>query len=732
MATGRGSLVLSREAGGTAGGGGGGAPGGSGAPGGGGGGAGGGGGGTGAPGGGGAGGGPDPNPGGGTGAGTGATLADWYGSIWASAKGNIAIGRDADKVAHVFKAGATGFLSSVRWEQRWGPAVGPTLGYSDGNGGTMLITVETVDGSGDPTGTVLASYTYNPGNPTGDVNTHLAHTFASPPAVTSGTRYAVVWTNTGAGGSYMSIGELVTRVAYTPRQPAFADADYSVRTNHGGVWTTESLYTAVMDATIVNGGGSVLSHDGQGYLQNMSDTGFVGYISGSSQMARQTMTVSGGDRTAIDAFARVRRISGTSPLTITLETLAGSFIDHIVIPSASIPISAAGGEDAGETLVGGSFPASHLLTNGSTYVLRLSTAAGTTYTAQAVRSGGDVGYLSPTFIDGSGQRTTDGGSSWSDLYAFSPVDLQIGLHSLNGVPLPGSIDATGATNAGPALESYLNGLPANAPPVIFPSGGHFRCDLAVKLQGRRGLRLEGNGSELFAGGSGFTEDYSLLYFVTFGGGNDGIIIRNFIFTGSSPTSGTFISGQEGQHGVLFDGTTNGEVGGCSGSGLFGDLVEVNGGASGISIHHNAPTNTGRNGVSVIWGNNVRIWNNSFPHSGYMPFDIEPNNGSQPCYSIEIDHNTTGYWFNAWFAVDGSGTGATFHDIDVHDNVSTSETLLTVVTGPGRKQRITFTLNSGTPTGSLSFLHVDTLSVTHNTNVTVSPTDCPGAVTSPNP
>jgi len=64
-----------------------------------------------------------------------------------------------------------------------------------------------------------------------------------------------------------------------------------------------------------------------------------------------------------------------------------------------------------------------VLTNGASYNLRVSTAAGTTYTAFPVRAGTDKGFLSYVFPDGTGQFTTNG-STWTDLYLYSHEDLQ--------------------------------------------------------------------------------------------------------------------------------------------------------------------------------------------------------------------------------------------------------------------------------------------------------------------
>ena len=74
------------------------------------------------------------------------------------------------------------------------------------------------------------------------------------------------------------------------------------------------------------------------------------------------------------------------------------------------------------------FNVSHTLRVGSTYNVRLSTAADTTYTTVPVREGTDSGFGSYRFTDGDGERTTDGGGSWSKLYEWSPVDLQFSFN----------------------------------------------------------------------------------------------------------------------------------------------------------------------------------------------------------------------------------------------------------------------------------------------------------------
>ncbi len=327
-------------------------------------------------------------------------------------KANLQVGwTDRAKVAHRFVASTTSALKSVRFQQRGGPI------YSGGNGGTYRITVQT-DASGVPSGTVLAAATYSPGNPSGAWTTYDAVTFPSPATLTKGSRYYIVFENIDANpvGNYFSVNELfVYGSTLTPRQPAFADADYAVLTAAPSSWSVEGRYTADMDLAYSNG-----VHDGMAYIANIVE--LYGTISGSASV-REHFTVSGGDRTISKAFVRVRRTSGSSPLTIRLETGSGTLIDSANVAASSVPASAAGGDNGGSVWVGVTFGSAHTLVNGTSYNLRLTTPSGTEYTAAPIREGTDVGLMSTAFRDGSGQSSGNG-TTWADLYQYSPVDIQ--------------------------------------------------------------------------------------------------------------------------------------------------------------------------------------------------------------------------------------------------------------------------------------------------------------------
>jgi hypothetical protein len=86
-------------------------------------------------------------------------------------------------------------------------------------------------------------------------------------------------------------------------------------------------------------------------------------------------------------------------------------------------VSAPGGDNGGAVWVTVNFSSPHVLSNGASYNLRISTASGTTYTTFPVRAGTDKGLDAFAFSGGTGQSTTDG-STWTDLYAYSHQDLQ--------------------------------------------------------------------------------------------------------------------------------------------------------------------------------------------------------------------------------------------------------------------------------------------------------------------
>ena len=340
-----------------------------------------------------------------------------YGSIATDTKANIHVGGpDGERVAHKFVASTTSAVTSIRFAQRGGS------GYSGGNGGTMRISIQPDDGSGNPSGSRLASLDYSPGNPGGGWSTYLSRSFSSSATLTKGKVYYVVFENIDGSpkSNYISVNELfVYGSTLVPRQPIFSDASYAVLIARPS-WRVASGYTADMDLTYANGG-----HDGMGYIA----AEVYNYIStsGSSDMFREHFTVSGASRTVTTAAIRVRRSSGSSPLTIRLENSSGSLIEAVSIPASSIPASSPGGDNGGSVWAVGHFSSSHVLAAGSTYSLTATTGSDTTYTSIPLLDGTPNGFQSYTFSDGQGQATSSGSGGWSNIDPSYPEDIQFYL-----------------------------------------------------------------------------------------------------------------------------------------------------------------------------------------------------------------------------------------------------------------------------------------------------------------
>lgn len=323
-------------------------------------------------------------------------------------------GSQSLQLAYRFKAEHSAVPASVRVYT----IVYNSGGYSAGDGGKVRARLYAVDGSGMPTGSPLAtSTTFTPGNPPSTDFPVLS--WAGAPSLVAGTRYAIVFDNphSSPASNYCSLDQLCNMAspAPNPYQPKWPDADMAFLVKAGsGSWGLRSpvpQFTPIFDLAYSGG-----AHQGCGYMET-SNGSWYAYIGGSS-MARERFTVSGGSRTVTGVGCGLTRISGSGALSVRLETGAGSEIETVTFASSSIPIKTGDGEGRGSiTTVYADFATSHVLSNGSTYNVRLSAPSGTTYRINSLRKGGAYGFSSSTyFSDGYGQKTTNSGSTWTGVH----------------------------------------------------------------------------------------------------------------------------------------------------------------------------------------------------------------------------------------------------------------------------------------------------------------------------
>ena len=320
-----------------------------------------------------------------------------------------------------FQAAQSSTLSAIRIHLLE-PTHGP--GYGGGTGGRIRVTVQT-DNNGIPSGTVLATREFVWAD-SGGSNFPL-FTFASPATLTAGTRYHLVFSNIDANPAtnYMSINTMyVFGEVPVPRQPGRSDSDYfTALMKQGSTWSVKGGYTPNIDLTYGNG-----THQGQGVID--IDTAHGSVISGTNNIVRERITVSGGNRVVSGAAVRIAKTSGTGNLVVRLEDANGTLIDSFSASTAQVPVLNSAVDGKAGVWVSGTFTAPRTLTNGATYNLRLSTDSATSLWTRGIQTGRMYGFHPSTYFDdGLLEVSTNAGSTWSQVPGLGQDgDLQFYLN----------------------------------------------------------------------------------------------------------------------------------------------------------------------------------------------------------------------------------------------------------------------------------------------------------------
>jgi len=316
------------------------------------------------------------------------------------------------KLSNRFRASTSSAISTVRFAQRGGS------GYSLGTGGTMLVSIQSDDGSANnyPSGSVLASKSYTPGNagfPSAWEKWDTV-TFASPFTAVSGTIYHIVFENTDGSPSanYISVNMAFCYETLSPRQPYYSDGIF-VSLNYTGSWSVDNHHLPSVDITYANG-----THDGSAYVNNRRDDYA---LIGGANMARELFTVSGGTRSVTQAYVRCNKQSGTGVMTVTLKTAAGTTLGSGTIAASTFPAwTLASDTDTGNW---GSvtFDSPVTLTNGQQYQLVLSAAADTQFAMVPFTYEYQWGlsFSSRKFTEGVAQKSSNTGSSWAAMASLA-------------------------------------------------------------------------------------------------------------------------------------------------------------------------------------------------------------------------------------------------------------------------------------------------------------------------
>ncbi len=256
--------------------------------------------------------------------------AGTYGVPWNGDRlGNLEIGRyEGREVSLRFRADQSGVIDEARIYLMDAP------GYSLGDGGELLVEVQTDDGTSDhfPSGTTLASAVIT--DPCAEVFPLI--TFSPGGSVTGGELYHLVFSNIHADpvGNYISIDNLFSDNPTSPVQPGISDQDLAVlfksTAQHG--WEFKNQHTPIVDIHYFNG-----YNQGQGYMDALSESGVV-VLAGIVRKLRETFTVSDGDRTVSGVNIRVKQgdTNLRGALIVALQDSQGNTIQGGAIPSSQI------------------------------------------------------------------------------------------------------------------------------------------------------------------------------------------------------------------------------------------------------------------------------------------------------------------------------------------------------------------------------------------------------------
>lgn len=329
----------------------------------------------------------------------GPTVTGVYGSgIGMDSLNNTQIGGlEAKTASYRFRAAYSSALTGVRIYIQTGSR------YSGGTFGTLEVTVQT-NGSGNmPSGTVLATTTIRPADvirPSGNALPLVS--WSVPASLTAGQLYHIVFRNIDSNPTtnYASINGVFMYQPTVPRQPTYNNVDWGQPIRSGsGAWADSLNTVPLADLRYANG-----KSQGLGYMEDWVRS-YVS-ISGTSLVREQiTPTVT---RTVSEVNVRLMRISGSSPLVLTMKGTSAT----CSIPAASIPIGVPGDHSGTghATWVRCTFPAVTLAA-GTTYNLVLSAPSDTIYSIFVIRKGVDYNFAPSTyFAEGRAQHTS--GSTW--------------------------------------------------------------------------------------------------------------------------------------------------------------------------------------------------------------------------------------------------------------------------------------------------------------------------------
>ena len=253
----------------------------------------------------------------------------------------------------------------------------------------------------------------------------------------------------------------------------------------------------------------------------------------------------------------------------------------------------------------------------------------------------------------------------------TPVPTPKPASEPSGLKVPTSIDATGSQDVRDELQAFIDNAP-NGSTIVFKAGGTYRLGEVLRVWGKKGITLEGNGAKLKLTGSGFSGSGIFVEHLS-----EDTTIRNLTIVGEYADTSRLA---ESQTGISVYGSTDTLIENVDIRRIAGDCVRLDAHdgsvwADGVTIRDSSCRIAGRMGVFIVAVSRVRIVRNDFDDIGYAVTAAEPNASHEGATDVVIRDNTVGsyslndtYVGDLFYACDAPwGGGATVRDVTITGN-----------------------------------------------------------------
>lgn len=378
------------------------------------------------------------------------------GNAWPASGGlaNLEIGKNAGQAIDIrFVPEHVAPLATIR------PYIKTGIGYSLGTGGTVKVAAQADDGTANhrASGVDLVTTSFSPGNPTAD-NFPLTALSVSP--ALCGAYCHIVFTNTDGSpaANYVSLDDIGNDTLsagpyYSSALPTLNCGSSScfdrfailTKSTASPTWTVKTNHIPIISINYSDG-----TSQGQGYIDELVSSGLFN-IQGAN-LAGQTFTP--GSDTSVSAIsAWVKKVGNPGPLSVSLQTAAGSVIETGTIPASTV--------NSLFTWVTYPLVANRSLGTGATHrvVLSAPSDASNYYQTFPMQDGTCCGFAVPSTYTGGNYQTNTAGT-WANYNARTDYDLPLFLQAS---PIAASGATSGILNPSRVIDWTQAGIPTGIP-----------------------------------------------------------------------------------------------------------------------------------------------------------------------------------------------------------------------------------------------------------------------------